>query len=684
MQFSLIPQEDGRFSFQVQGESNNPILNSPIFLNRENCIASIRGFIDQIRDPEATDIREEAGQFHFILKDETGEVWMKSLNFEEKEDVESLVKQLQAKASDNTSFEVSMRRQRSQKLPALPKEINYEELYDFGLVSRSKKMGFHTLQSKKNQKFYFLFNDDAGTPILYSRSFSTPAQRDKRIRAIIKQSDKRHKYEVLQNAAGTYFILKGNNGKEIARSATFPDETQAESALNLIKEKAITFSRRFPEPPKTPRKVVNKYRLDQASRSGLTGFDPFQSDDNLHYFHFNDAQGQALLFSEGYTTSRSRTNGIKSLIKNAGLQNRYVIKEDTDTPYFVVRAGNRQEIARSKVFASKKELQDAIDWLKIQIPRYAAQFGVSLDTGLNENFTIEVGIDDVDEEILIPEDTPQEEKTDSQIPKQDTSSTSLGSGKATGSSPGELSLLWERVWPWLLVALALFLLYLLLKNCATGTQFAPEKPAQEKNETVIAAAPVETEDEKSDKDETLDLTKEDNAEGTTNTPRNEEKKEEISANSHTARLDTGNPATSAFNFPAGSMLAKMEAFLGGSKTGKSPTYRMDHARFPYNSPKLNKAGNKELDELTKLLNAYPSARVHIYGHLDLNEDDYYSGPFAEEFLTLSAIRARCIYRKLIERGVAEERLTFKGFANQQPLENEINPINRRLELVLEK
>lgn len=682
MQFSLIPEEDGRFSFQVQGEANIPVLDSPTFFNRESCIASIRGFIDQIRDPLAVNIIEETGGFSFTLKDEAGQIWMKSLMFEERGELEKILQDLQEKASDNTSFEVNMRQQKSEKLPKLPKEINYQELYDFGLVSRSKKLGFHTLQSKKNQKYYFLFNDEAGTPILYSRSFSTPAQRDKRIRAIIKQANKRHKYEVLQNDGGTYFILKGSNGKEIARSATFPDEDSAESALNILKEKAASFSRKFPEPPKTPKKVVNTYRIDQASTSGKLGFDPFLSEDKLHYFHFNDEEAKPLLFSEGYTTARSRNNGIKSLIRNAGLENRYEIKEEKDKPYFILRAGNRQEIARSKSFASKKQANDAIEWLRKQIPRYAAQYGVSLDTGfLNENFLIEVEKDDLEEEVLIPVAPGIEEQTEtiSTDKTQERPSSRQARKTKKENTPSEFALLWERVWPWLWVVLALFLLYLLLKNCATGSQIGPEASGLDQNESVIAAVPI---DEPSKKEESLlSETGTEKENSTTNQVGAKDQKLN-GTDSETAKRDKA--SSSAFNFPDGSMLAKMEGFLAGSDSGKSPTYIMDHARFPYNSPKLNKEAEKELDDLTKLLQKYPNAKVNIYGHLDMNEEDYYSGPFAEEFITLSDIRARCIYRKLIERGIAKERLDFEGRAHDQPLEKTTNPKNRRLELVLEK
>ncbi|MEL6257295.1 MAG: hypothetical protein AAFR87_35195, partial [Bacteroidota bacterium] len=171
MQFSLIPQEEGKFSFQVQNEAGEPILDSPVFQNRENCVASIRGFVDQIRDPNSVEIKEENGKSFFELKDEAGEIWMRSLDFEPEDDLSAIVESLRERANDNTSFEVNMRRRRTiRKLNTIPKEINFEALYDFTLLSRSKKMGFQPLKSKKDNKHYFVFNNTEGIPILFSRS----------------------------------------------------------------------------------------------------------------------------------------------------------------------------------------------------------------------------------------------------------------------------------------------------------------------------------------------------------------------------------------------------------------------------------------------------------------------------------------------------------------------------------
>ncbi|MEM8887057.1 MAG: DUF1508 domain-containing protein [Bacteroidota bacterium] len=701
MQFSLIPQSEGKFSFQVQNEAGEAILDSPVFQNRENCVASIRGFVDQIRDPQAIELKEEDGKAFFELKDEAGESWMRSLNFDSEEDLREKIQTLRAQANDNTSFEVNMRRQRSQRrTTSLPKEINFEELYDFTLLARSRKLGFHPVKSKTNNQHYFLFNNEEGTPILYSRSFKTENQRDKRIRAIIKQSKNPRKYEIREAAGGAYFILKGSNGKEIARSGTFPDEASAQAAVSFLQDKAPGFEKKYPAPPKTPKKAVNQYQLDQKGESNAVGFDAFKGAAGLFYFHFNNEAGEPILFSEGYSSARSRDNGIKSLIRNAGLANRFEKREEGGKPYFIVRAGNRQEIGRSKTFDSALDIDAIIAWLRIQIPRYAAQYGVSLNTdNLDESFQIEVGREPIATEppVIIPPGGEgigvldgSAENTDLHVPED----IELKEEEEAIPVSSDDGFSWSKIWPWLLVAALILLLIWLARSCGEEAAVSPVKEdpnnrpvisstegAEENTTSALSEVETGTEEAKASESSTsMDEAKE---EGEGDELMRKEGEGESSGSSEEG-TSSSTTATGSLGFAANSMLAKMEGFLSAGGSGKSPTYIMDHARFPYNSPKLNKEAEAELDDFTTLLNAYPTAKVDIYGHIDLNEEDYYSGPFAEEFLTLSAIRARCIYRKLVKRGISEDRLSFKGFANNNPLKKEVNPDNRRLELVLIK
>lgn len=106
----------------------------------------------------------------------------------------------------------------------------------------------------------------------------------------------------------------------------------------------------------------DRYHLDRVSTGGKSEFETFKSEkDHLHYFHYNDENGQALLFSQGYKDARSRNAGISSVEKNAGRVERGL---DGNCPYFIIRAGNKLEIARSREFADAAEMDAAIEQMQ--------------------------------------------------------------------------------------------------------------------------------------------------------------------------------------------------------------------------------------------------------------------------------------------------------------------------------
>jgi len=117
----------------------------------------------------------------------------------------------------------------------------------------------------------------------------------------------------------------------------------------------------------------DRYHLKRVSTGGKSEFETFKNEkDHLHYFHFNDETGQALLFSQGYKDARSRNGGISSVEKNAGRVERCL---DGDCPYFIIRAGNKLEIARSRDFADAAEMDAAIERMQ-----HSLMAGVAIGT----------------------------------------------------------------------------------------------------------------------------------------------------------------------------------------------------------------------------------------------------------------------------------------------------------------
>ncbi len=80
-------------------------------------------------------------------------------------------------------------------------------------------------------------------------------------------------------------------------------------------------------------------------------------------FHFNllAGNGQIILSSEMYESKSAAENGIASVQKNAGDDGRFERKKSTKgDPYFVLKAGNGQEIGRSEMYSSTASMDNGI------------------------------------------------------------------------------------------------------------------------------------------------------------------------------------------------------------------------------------------------------------------------------------------------------------------------------------
>ena len=99
--------------------------------------------------------------------------------------------------------------------------------------------------------------------------------------------------------------------------------------------------------------------------------------------------------------------------------------------------------------------------------------------------------------------------------------------------------------------------------------------------------------------------------------------------------------------------------------------------FDFGKATLRDLSKTELDNLIKLLNVdYPKMTIEIGGHTD-------NVGSLETNTKLSANRAKAVVDYLIEHGVAKERLSYKGYAYQNPIDTndteEGRQNNRRVE-----
>lgn len=113
---------------------------------------------------------------------------------------------------------------------------------------------------------------------------------------------------------------------------------------------------------------------NQAKHTKHTEFASFFDEKSQRYFFaLVSASGEVLLKSEGYPQEKTRENGIESVLKNKDIRDRYTVKAEGKEFFVSLRAGNRQEIARSCGFATEAAATEFIGKLFGEIPAAPAK-----------------------------------------------------------------------------------------------------------------------------------------------------------------------------------------------------------------------------------------------------------------------------------------------------------------------
>ena len=86
-----------------------------------------------------------------------------------------------------------------------------------------------------------------------------------------------------------------------------------------------------------------------------------KSKDGQQFFVLQASNGQTILQSERYKSAKSCANGIESVRKNSQDPKRFEIRTAKDgREYFVLKAGNGQEIGRSQMYKSSSGCRNGI------------------------------------------------------------------------------------------------------------------------------------------------------------------------------------------------------------------------------------------------------------------------------------------------------------------------------------
>ena len=91
-------------------------------------------------------------------------------------------------------------------------------------------------------------------------------------------------------------------------------------------------------------------------------FELKKSSNGKIHFNLKAGNGQIILSSEIYESRAAAENGIESVKKNAADEKRFERRTSKkDEPYFVLKAGNGQEIGRSEMYSSNAAMENGIE-----------------------------------------------------------------------------------------------------------------------------------------------------------------------------------------------------------------------------------------------------------------------------------------------------------------------------------
>ncbi|MGH7617935.1 MAG: OmpA family protein [Gemmatimonadaceae bacterium] len=121
------------------------------------------------------------------------------------------------------------------------------------------------------------------------------------------------------------------------------------------------------------------------------------------------------------------------------------------------------------------------------------------------------------------------------------------------------------------------------------------------------------------------------------------------------------PDGSTLSVPAGSIEARLAGFLVDStqRTSDTTWFDFDRLTFENNSAKLAPQSSEQLDNIAKILKAYPNVAAKIGGYTDST-----GKPAAN--MRLSSARASNVRAMLVKDGIASSRLSSEGYGAEHP------------------
>lgn len=130
-----------------------------------------------------------------------------------------------------------------------------------------------------------------------------------------------------------------------------------------------------------------------------------------------------------------------------------------------------------------------------------------------------------------------------------------------------------------------------------------------------------------------------------------------------ARIETATtrlPGNVELRVPPGGMEDRLVGYLRAPTPGAVYAFDFDRIGFQTASASLTGVSREQLDNIARILKAYPNAQVVIAGYTDNTGNE-------ADNLELSRSRAVAVMNGLTQRGVASERIRAEGYGSQNPV-----------------
>ncbi len=381
-------KNDNKFYFQFLSDNGDVLLRSQAYDGKEACFNGIKSVIsnagEEGRYERATN---NDGQHYFILKAANGQEIGRSEAYDSEADVTQAMATFIAEAP-NASSRTKEEGGGAERVTAgnqsdspgdatdeLPYEEgargtdNYKPLAFYESRISGVEDGFDNFHDEDENEYYFTYNLDK-LVVLISEGYQSENSRNNGIQSVTNNMTNADRYQRKVHPNGKhYFNLRAGNNQEIATSRWFDNEGQMNDVMDMLTSNIGAAGGRFARALGLATDDDALYfdykRLafyQERIKGEDFGYDPFD-EDGKYYFTVN-YEGQPVLISETYESADGRDNGIQSVKRNVKLEKRYVRKvHPNGMHYFSLLAGNKQEIATSRWFEDKKEMERMIRWL---------------------------------------------------------------------------------------------------------------------------------------------------------------------------------------------------------------------------------------------------------------------------------------------------------------------------------